>query len=56
LWDEPPEHQNIEIVLTLLRHNSTTMNPIQEAIEYIELCEAGDRFAYHQVAKEYGVD
>jgi hypothetical protein len=32
------------------------MSPIQEAIEYIELREAGDKFLYCQVAKEFGVD
>jgi transcriptional regulator with XRE-family HTH domain len=56
LPDGPPEHQNIEIVPTSLRHNFTTMSPIQEAIEYIELREAGDKFSYRQVAKEFGVD
>jgi hypothetical protein len=32
------------------------MSPIQEAIEYIESREAGDKFSYHQVAKEVGFD
>jgi predicted transcriptional regulator len=32
------------------------MSPIQEAIEYIESREAGDKFSYRQVAKEFGVD
>jgi hypothetical protein len=32
------------------------MSPIQEAIEYIESREAGDKFLYRQVAKEFGVD
>jgi hypothetical protein len=56
LRDELPEHQNIEIVPTSLRHNSTTMSPIQEAIEYIKSREAGDKSWYRQVAKEFGVD
>ena len=32
------------------------MDPIQEAIEYIESREAGDKFSYRQVAKRFGVD
>ena len=32
------------------------MDPIQEAIEYIESREAGDKFSYRQVAKMFGVD
>jgi hypothetical protein len=31
------------------------MSPIQEAIEYIESREAGDKFSYRQVAKELGL-
>jgi hypothetical protein len=31
-----PEHHNIEIPTTSTRHNSTTMDPIQEVIEYLE--------------------
>jgi predicted transcriptional regulator len=32
------------------------MSPIQKAIEYIKWLEAGDKFSYRQVAKEFGVD
>lgn len=32
------------------------MDPTQEAIEYLELCEAGDKFPYREVAKMLGVD
>jgi hypothetical protein len=32
------------------------MNLIQEAIESIESREAGDKFLYRQLAKEFGVD
>jgi len=32
------------------------MDSIQEAIEYIESREAGDKFSYRQVAKIFGVD
>jgi hypothetical protein len=32
------------------------MDPIQEAIEYLEMCEAGDKFSYREVAKMFGVD
>ena len=39
-----------------MRHNSTTMEPIQEAIEYLESREAGDNFSYRQVAKIFNVD
>jgi hypothetical protein len=38
------------------RHNSTNMDPIQEAIEFLELREAGDNFSYRQVAKMFGVE
>jgi transposase len=32
------------------------MQPIQEAIEYLESREAGDNFSYREVAKRFGVD
>jgi transposase-like protein len=32
------------------------MQPIQEAIEYLESREAGDNFSYREVAKKFGVD
>ena len=32
------------------------MSPIQEAIEYLELHEAGDDFSYRKVAQKFGVD
>jgi hypothetical protein len=32
------------------------MQPINEAIRYLELREAGDNFSYRQVAKMFGVD
>ena len=32
------------------------MDPIQEATEYIESRESGDKFSYRQVAKIFGVD
>jgi hypothetical protein len=34
------------------RNNSTTMDPIQEANEEIELREADDDFSYRQIAKK----
>jgi hypothetical protein len=51
-----PEHHNKITVPTPTRHNSTTMDPIQEAIEAIELREAGESFLYRKVAKRFGVD
>jgi hypothetical protein len=32
------------------------MDPIQEAIEFLESREAGNNFLYHQVAKMFGVE
>jgi hypothetical protein len=32
------------------------MDPIQEATEYVESRESGDKFLYRQVAKIFGVD
>jgi hypothetical protein len=32
------------------------MDPIQEAIEYLELHEAGHNFSYRKVAKQFSVD
>jgi transposase-like protein len=32
------------------------MDPIQEAIKYIESRESGDKFSYRQVAKIFGVN
>jgi transposase-like protein len=32
------------------------MDPIQEAIEAIELCEEDASFSYREVAKRFGVD
>jgi hypothetical protein len=32
------------------------MDPIQEAIEYLESREAGDKSSYRKVAKMFGVD
>jgi adenylate kinase family enzyme len=32
------------------------MDPIQEAIEYLESREAGDKFSYRQVTKMFEVD
>jgi hypothetical protein len=32
------------------------MDPSQEAIEFLELREAGDNFLYRQVAKMFGVE
>jgi hypothetical protein len=46
----------LRVVPSSTRHNSTTIDPIQEAIEYIESREAGDNFLYRQVAKIFGVD
>ena len=53
---EPPEHHNIAIVPTSTRHNSTTMDPIQEVIEEIESCKSGAKFSTREVAKKFGVD
>ena len=48
----PPQYNNH---LHKTRHNSTNMDPIQEAIEEIELRELGASFSYSQIAKKYGV-
>jgi hypothetical protein len=32
------------------------MQPIQEAIEYLESCKAGDNFLYREVAKRFRVN
>ena len=50
--DEPgrvtshPTIPTLRVVPTSTRHNSTTMDLIQEAIEYIESREDGDGFSY----------
>jgi hypothetical protein len=41
----------LETVPTSMRHSSTTMDPIQKAIEDIELREEGASFSYREVAK-----
>jgi AraC-like DNA-binding protein len=38
-----------------MRHNSTTMDLIQEAIEDIKSREDGASFSYREVAKRFGV-
>lgn len=32
------------------------MDPIQEAVEYIKLCELGDDFSYNEIAAKFGVE
>jgi hypothetical protein len=44
---QPPTHKT--------RHNSTNMDPIQEAIEFLELRKAGDNFSYCKTAKMFSV-
>ena len=50
--DEPgrvtshPTIPTLRVVLSSTRHNSTTIDPIQEAIKYIKLRKAGDNFLY----------
>ncbi|KAH8621091.1 hypothetical protein IG631_24256 [Alternaria alternata] len=51
-----PTIPTLRVVPSSTRHNSTTMDPIQEAIEYLESREAGDELSYRQVAKIFGVD
>jgi hypothetical protein len=51
-----PEHHNIEIPTISTRHNSTTMDPIQEAIGYFESHKGEEQLSYRQVAKILGVD
>jgi transposase len=51
-----PTIPTLRVVPSSTRHNSTTITAIQEAIEYIESREAGDKFSYRQVAKIFGVD
>lgn len=51
-----PEHHNIEIPTTSTRRNSTTMDPIEEAIEYLESHEGEEQLSYRQVTKIFGVD
>jgi hypothetical protein len=53
---EPPHHDCDVTVLTSTLYNSTTMDLIQEAIEYLESREAGDKSLYREVAKMFGVD
>ncbi|KAH8621979.1 hypothetical protein IG631_23374 [Alternaria alternata] len=48
----PPHHNNKPST----RHNSTNMDPIQEAIVYIKLHELGDDFSYTKVAAQFGVE
>jgi hypothetical protein len=38
-----------------LPHNSTNMDPIDEAIEEIESLEPCETFSYAKIAKKYGV-
>jgi hypothetical protein len=52
--NEPPEHHNIIIVPTSMRHNSTTMYLTEKAIEEIESREEGASFGYREVAKRWG--
>ena len=60
--DEPgrvtshPTIPTLRVVPSSTRHNSTTIDPIQEAIEHIESREAEDSFLYRQVSKIFGVD
>jgi AraC-like DNA-binding protein len=51
-----PTIPTLRVVSTSTRHNSTTIDPIQEAIEYIESRKARDNFSYRQVAKIFGVN
>jgi hypothetical protein len=43
-----------ETVPSSMRHSSTTMDPIQKAIEDIESREEGASFTYHEVGKGLG--
>jgi len=52
----PTRTRNQLIVPTSTRHNSTTIDPIQEAIEYLESHEGEEQSSYRQVAKTFGVD
>jgi hypothetical protein len=47
-----PHHNNH---LYKSRHNSTNMDPIQEAIKEMKSRESGTPISYSQVAKKYGV-
>jgi hypothetical protein len=56
LANEPPgtlQHQDTH---TSMRHNSTNMDPIQEAVEYLELHDGEEQLLYRQVAIIFGVD
>jgi len=53
---EPPEHPHFTNVPTSTRHNSTTMDPIQEAIEDTESRESRDEFSYREVAKKFDIN
>jgi hypothetical protein len=46
-----PEHHNIEIPTASTRHNSTTMDSIQEVIGSLESHKDEEQFSYRQVAK-----
>jgi hypothetical protein len=60
--DEPgrvtshPTIPTLRVVPTSTRHNSTTMDPIQEAIKYIKSRKARDSFSYRQVSKIFRVN
>ena len=41
-----PTIPTLRVVPTLTRYNSTTIDPIQEAIKYIKLRKAEDSFSY----------
>ena len=49
------EHHNNNNTPTSTRDNSTTMDPIQAAVEAIDSCEEGASFSYRQVAKNFNV-
>ena len=51
-WSLLPHHHNNK---TSTRHNSTTIDPIQETIKEIESCDLGEQFSYQQIAKKYSV-
>jgi hypothetical protein len=41
---------------TSTRNNSTTMAPIDKALEDVKSCKEGEQFCFTEIADKYGVD
>jgi hypothetical protein len=51
----PPDHHNTRLAPTLMRDNSTTMAPIDDAIEDYKSQEPGEQLSYTKVAEKHGI-